>query len=208
MGKNRKKPRNKGAKNRRYQPFSNAAVNTGPPQTNPVNPGSGRKAVPGVTQVGAAEYRERAASIGKPEAPLRHSRDELVARSRYMQNQISMHHVREMWRGPRHQGITDFFMEVHREIKFYYKVALLFSGHQFIWMYEDWRTEKRKFSIVYGSRERALQAFSLGYEDERGRGIVWKFEVDFEGNVKGIYGPPGKPTQDIINSYAKAVAKF
>src|SRR5882672_4171584 len=104
MGKNRKKPRNKGAKNRRYSTFSNAALNTGP---SPVNPGSGHKAVPGVTQVGAAEYRERAASIGKPEAPLRHKRDEETAQVRYMQNQMSLTTIREMWRGPRHQGIQD-----------------------------------------------------------------------------------------------------
>lgn len=203
MGKNRKKPRNKGAKNRRYQVFSNAAVNTGP--TNPVNPGSGRKAVPGVTQVGAAEYRERAALIGQPEAPLRHSRDEAVAQARSMQNQISMHHVREMWRGQRHHGIQDFYIEVHREIKFYFRVALLFSGHKFIWMYEDRRREKRKFSIVYGSRERALDAFERGYEDERGRGIVWKFEVDFDGQVRPT--SYSKPSQDLIEAYEKALDK-
>ncbi len=175
MGKNRKKPRNKSAKNRRFGRWSNAALK---PLPKPVNPGSGRQAVPGITQVGAAEYRDRAASLGKPEAPLRYSRDEAVAQARYMQNDISLHHIREVWKGSLRQGVTQYVREVHREIKNYYRLSLLFAGRKHIWQLEDWRCHKVKLSIVYGDRNRALHAMECGWEGDARFGITWKSEYE------------------------------
>jgi hypothetical protein len=170
VGKNRKKPRAKGEKNRRFGRWSNAALK-------PVNPGSGQKATPGITQVGAAEYRERAASLGRPEAPLRLSRDQVAAHARYMENEILRHHIRELWASHNRTGSNVFYQIVYKEIKFYYKLSLMFSGHRFIWMLEDWRCHKKKFSIVYGDKNRAIHAMECGWEEGTRFGITWKTEI-------------------------------
>lgn len=164
MGKNRKKPRNKGVKNRRYGRWSNQSTNTG-------------STTPGTLQVGLAAYRERAASLGKPEAPLRHSRDEAAARARYMENEILRHHIRELWTSHNRTGSNVYYQIVYREIKFHYKLSLMFSGHNFIWMLEDWRCSKKKFSIVYHDKARAEHALECGWEEGTRFGITWKTEV-------------------------------
>jgi hypothetical protein len=181
MGKNRKKPRNKGEKNRRFGRWSNAALK-------PVNPGSGQKATPGITQVGAAEYRDRASSLGKPEAPLRHSRDEAAARARYMENELSLHHIRKIWRGPRHQGVEEYLrVAVYKEIQNYYRLTLLMHAGRYAWMLEDWRIQKKKFSISYGDRDRAIHAMECGWEEGKRFGITWKTELDL---VSATAEPP------------------
>lgn len=165
MGKARKKPKGKGEKNRRFARWSNAALK---PVVN--SSGSGHKAPSGLMQVGVAEYRNRAASIGKPEALPRDKAERLIINERLIRNEASLAYMREVWIGSRRQGITDFYCEVVKEIKFTYRLALLFSGRRFIWMCEDWRTEKRQFSIVYSSRERAFQV------KDSERGITWYLE--------------------------------
>ncbi|HEY2810511.1 MAG TPA: hypothetical protein VGJ00_03880 [Rhabdochlamydiaceae bacterium] len=109
-----------------------------------------------------------------------HWREErkIEEQKRNTQNQVSLSQIREIWKGSRRQGEIEYYRIVVKEIKHYYQLALQFSGNQFVWEYTDWRTEKRKLSIVYGSKERAFEVMNSE------RGITWKTEMDFDGNVR------------------------
>lgn len=117
---------------------------------------------------------------GKPVSPPPLPRTQ-VQRSldREMQNECRRAIIREQWKGQRHQGVLDYNFVVYKEIKMYYRLCLHFSGHIWHWVFEDWRTMKRKISVVYGSKERAEEILNL---DPNGMSrIVWKIEVDLDG---------------------------
>ena len=142
MGKNRKKPRAKGVKNRRFGRWSLAEL----------------KQEPKTAEWRAARERE--------------------VQSRYEKNAASISTVREVWKGARHQGTQDYYVVVFKEIKYYYRLSLLFSGHKYMWQLEDWRCHKKKISIVYGDKDRALHAMECGWEEGTRFGITWKTELD------------------------------